>query len=307
MPFLPLFIQHDLGITNQGLVTTWAGIIFGANFLTAGLVSPIWDFAIFCGSGYDMGPFFGGLIAEAFGFRPTFVITGCLIIIATLIVTFVVQEDFTPPPPKAQSSIREDFKVIFSTQPLPALFFTTIMIQFALLSVNPVLPIYVQKLIGSKDGVAFFAGFVTAAMGLANVFAAPRLGKLGDRIGSQKVLLICLFTAAIIIFPQSLVTSVWQLVALRFLQGLCIGGLLPSVNSLLRKATPSEMTSRVYGYNNSFVSFGSMLGPVTGGLVASKFDLHSVFWMTSGLSILGGLWVWHSLPKIGHVGETDFH
>lgn len=378
MPFLPLFIQHDLGITNEGEVTTWAGIVFGANFLTAGLVSPIWgnladkhgrkimilrsgycmsviialtgfsnsvwqllglrllngtvggiipaSTALVASSapperagwaqgtlqssavaGTIMGPFFGGLLAEAFGYRVTFIATGCLILIATLIVTFVVHEDFTPPPPKQQSSIREDFKAIFSTQPLPALFFTTIMIQFALLSVNPVLPIYVQSLIGSKEGVAIFAGLVTAAMGLANVVAAPQLGKLGDRFGSQKVLLICLFTAAIIIFPQSLVTSVWQLVALRFLQGLCIGGLLPSVNSLLRKATPSEMTSRVYGYNNSFVCFGSMLGPVMGGLVASQFDLHSVFWMTSGLLILGGLWVWHSLPKMEHVGEADYH
>lgn len=42
MPFLPLFIQQDFGVEDPHEVTMWAGIIFGANFLTAGLVSPIW-------------------------------------------------------------------------------------------------------------------------------------------------------------------------------------------------------------------------------------------------------------------------
>lgn len=42
MPFLPLYIQQDFGIEDPHEVTMWAGIIFGANFLTAGLVSPIW-------------------------------------------------------------------------------------------------------------------------------------------------------------------------------------------------------------------------------------------------------------------------
>ncbi len=378
MPFLPLFIQHELGVHDQREVTAWAGVIFGANFLTAGLVSPIWGnladkygrkimilrsgyfmsiiiaLTGFSGSvwqllglrllngtvggiipastaliasmapqeragwaqgilqssavaGTIMGPFFGGLLAEALGFRIIFVFTGCLILIATIVVTLVVKEDFSPPPLKERSSLKEDFKLIFSTQPLPALFFTTVMIQFALLSITPVLPIYVQSLLGKKEGVAFFAGLVTAAMGLANVMASPQLGKLGDRFGSQKVLLICLFTASVIIVPQALVNSVWQLVALRFLQGLCIGGLLPSVNAILRKVTPTEMTSRVYGYNNSFVSFGSMLGPMTGGYVASLIGLRSVFWMTSALLVIAGLWVWHSLPKIQHVGETELH
>lgn len=376
MPFLPLFIQHELGIHDPKQVTAWAGIIFGANFLTAALVSPIWGnladkygrkimilrsgyfmsiiiaLTGFSGSvwqllglrllngtvggiipastaliasmapqekagwaqgmlqscgiaGTIMGPLFGGLLAEAVGFRYVFIITGCLLLTATIVVTFTVKEEFTPPPAKERSSIREDFKMIFSTQPLPAVFFTTIMIQFALLSINPVLPIYVQSLIGTKEGVAFFAGLVTAAMGLANVIASPQLGKLGDHFGSQKVLLCCIFIAALVIIPQSFVQSVWQLVGLRFLQGLCIGGLLPSINAILRKVTPSEMTSRVYGYNNSFVSIGSMLGPVTGGIVASWIGLRSVFWLTSSLLLVAGLWVWYSLPKMNEIIETD--
>lgn len=366
MPFLPLYIQNDFGIEDPHQVTAWAGIIFGANFLTAGLVSPIWgnladkygrkimilrsgfSMAViisltgFAGSlwqllalrllngtvggiipastalvassapkerigwaqgtlqsfvvaGSIMGPLFGGLLADRIGYRMVFVVTGCLILIATLVITFTIKETFVPPATTERSSLREDFRMIFASKELPALFFVTVMIQFALFSIVPVLPIYIQTLLGSKENVAFYAGIVAAAMGVANVFASPQLGKLGDRYGSQKVLLICLVLAGILFIPQALVTTVWQLVVLRFLLGLCLGGLLPSVNSLLRRSTPSHMVSRVYGYNNSFVCIGSMLGPIIGGFMAGYVSMNGVFLLTSALLFVNAVWVYLSV------------
>lgn len=134
-------------------------------------------------------------------------------------------------------------------------------------------------------------------MGIANVLSAPQLGKLGDRFGPNKVLLICLAIAAVLFIPQAMVTSIWQLVALRFLLGLCLGGLLPSVNSLLRRITPTHMVSRVYGFNNSFVCLGNLFGPITGGFIASTIGLRSVFYVTSGLLFLNAIWVAVSLYR----------
>ncbi|MFP3393077.1 MFS transporter [Brevibacillus sp. SIMBA_040] len=377
MPFLPLYIQQDFGIEDPHEVTAWAGIIFGANFLTAGLVSPIWGnladkhgrkimilrsgyfmsitvaLTGFAGSvwqllalrlinglvggiipastalvassvpkeqigwaqgmlqscitaGTIMGPLFGGLLAERIGFRMIFVITGCLLLLATLVITFTVKENFVPPEKKDRSSLREDFHMIFSSKELPALFFVTVMIQFALFSIIPVLPIYIAQLLGSEGAkVALWAGLVQAAMGIANVFASPRLGRLGDRYGSQKVLLGALLMSAILFIPQGLVATVWQLVLLRFLLGLSLGGLLPSVNSLLRRATPVHMVSRVYGYNNSFVSIGSMLGPMIGGFLAGYVSISGVFFMTSAFLFINAGWVYYSFFKNKSMQQTD--
>ncbi|WP_289140791.1 MFS transporter [uncultured Brevibacillus sp.] len=377
MPFLPLYIQQDFGIEDPHEVTAWAGIIFGANFLTAGLVSPIWGnladkhgrkimilrsgyfmsitvaLTGFAGSlwqllalrlinglvggiipastalvassvpkeqigwaqgmlqsfitaGTIMGPLFGGLLAERIGFRMIFVITGCLLLLATLVITFTVKENFVPPEKKDRSSLREDFQMIFSSKELPALFFVTVMIQFALFSIIPVLPIYIAQLLGSEGAkVALWAGLVQAAMGIANVFASPRLGRLGDRYGSQKVLLGALLMSAILFIPQGLVATVWQLVLLRFLLGLSLGGLLPSVNSLLRRATPVHMVSRVYGYNNSFVSIGSMLGPMIGGFLAGYVSISGVFFMTSAFLFINAGWVYYSFFKNKSMQQTD--
>ncbi|MBY0088950.1 MFS transporter [Brevibacillus sp. M2.1A] len=377
MPFLPLYIQQDFGIEDPHQVTAWAGIIFGANFLTAGLVSPIWGnladkhgrkimilrsgffmsitmaMTGFAGSlwqllalrllnglvggiipastalvassvpkerigyatgllqsfitaGTIMGPLFGGVLAEKIGFRMIFVITGCVLLLATLVITFTVKENFVPPEKKERSSLREDFQMIFSSKELPALFFVTVMIQFALFSIIPVLPIYISQLLGSEGAkVALWAGIVQACMGVANVFASPQLGRLGDRFGSQKVLLFSLLAAAIIFIPQGLVHTVWQLVALRFLLGLSLGGLLPSVNALLRRATPVHMVSRVYGYNNSFVSIGSMLGPMIGGFLAGYVSISGVFYMTSAFLFINAGWVYYSFFRNKSVQHPD--
>lgn len=366
MPFLPLYIHEDFGVEDPHEVTAWAGIIFGANFLTAGLVSPIWGnladkhgrkimilrsgffmsitmtLTGFAGSlwqllalrllnglvggivpastalvassvpkekigwaqgmlqsfitaGSIMGPLFGGLLAGYIGYRKIFMVTGGLLLLATLVIAFTVHEKFTPPEKTDRSSLREDFRLIFSTRELPTLFFVTVMIQFALFSIFPVLPIYILQLLDSEESrVALWSGIVQAAMGIANVWAAPRLGRLGDQYGSQKVLLFCLLFAALLFIPQALVGAVWQLVLLRFLLGLALGGLLPSVNALLRRATPTHMVSRVYGYNNSFVSIGSLLGPIIGGFVAGYISINGVFLMTSAFLFLNAGWVYYS-------------
>jgi DHA1 family multidrug resistance protein-like MFS transporter len=377
MPFLPLYIQQDFGIDDPHQVTAWAGIIFGANFLTAGLVSPIWGnladkhgrkimilrsgyfmsitvaLTGFAGSlwqllalrlinglvggiipastalvassvpkerigwaqgllqsfitaGTIMGPLFGGVLANQIGFRMIFLITGSLLLLATLVITFTVKESFVPPEKKDRSSLKEDFQMIFSSKELPALFFVTVMIQFALFSIVPVLPIYISQLVQSEGAkVALWAGIVQATMGIANVFASPQLGRLGDRFGSQKVLLFALLGAAILFIPQGLVWTVWQLVVLRFLLGLSLGGLLPSVNALLRRATPSHMVSRVYGYNNSFVSIGSMLGPMIGGFMAGYVSINGVFFMTSAFLFINAGWVYYSFFRNKTVQSTD--
>lgn len=369
MPFLPLYIQQDFGINDPHEVTAWAGVIYGANFLTSGLVSPIWGnladkygrkvmilrsgFSMgiimaltgfansiwmllglrllngtvggimpastaliasnapreragwaqgmlqsFATAGTILGPLVGGLLADLIGFRMIFVTTGCLLILGTLAVTIFVKEKFVRPDEEDQTSVLQDARLIFSTKPLPAIFFVTVMIQFALVSIVPILPIYVQGLQGTGENVAFYAGLVAAAMGVANVLASPQLGKLGDRYGSQRILQICLLLSAVLFIPQSFVNTVWQLIALRFLLGLCLGGLLPSVYALLRRFTPSDMISRVYGYNNSFISMGSMLGPILGGFIAGYVSIRGVFLLTSALLFINALWVYASLAKL---------
>ena len=42
MPFLPLFLERDLGVTSAAEVKLWNGLIYGASYLTMILFGPLW-------------------------------------------------------------------------------------------------------------------------------------------------------------------------------------------------------------------------------------------------------------------------
>lgn len=42
MPFLPLYIEQNLGVSDPGQVQLWAGLAFSATFASAAFFSPIW-------------------------------------------------------------------------------------------------------------------------------------------------------------------------------------------------------------------------------------------------------------------------
>jgi DHA1 family multidrug resistance protein-like MFS transporter len=148
---------------------------------------------------------------------------------------------------------------------LPAIFAVTFLIQFALLSPMPLIPIFVQDLHGQTQYLAVFAALVGSATGFSTLVASPLLGKLGDRIGSERILRFCLLGAAVTFIPQAFVQNVWELLVSRFFLGIFIGGLLPSVYALIRKFTPNGLESRAYSFNSSTLSLGNMLGPVCRG------------------------------------------
>ncbi|WP_028562470.1 MFS transporter [Paenibacillus pinihumi] len=248
-------------------------------------------------AGTILGPFFGGMMANAFGYRPIFYITGSLLFIASMLAMFTVKEKFDKEKAAAapQVSVVQGLRELTKVPQLNALYAVTFMIQFAMISPMPLIPLYVQHLHGTAENVAFWAGFVGSVTGLSNMVAAPLLGKLGDRIGPEKILGVALLGAAILFIPQAFVGTVWQLLIVRFLLGIFLGGLIPTVNSLIRRYTPEGRESRAYSFNSSMLSLGNMVGPITGGVISGWTGISGVFLISSGMFLLNFLWVRRSL------------
>lgn len=227
-------------------------------------------------AGSIIGPLFGGMMADTFGFRMIFNITGIGVLIAATVVLLFVKEIEKPTGEVPKSNAIQDFKQVTVHQPMVALFFVAFLIQLAMVGVNPMIPLFVQEL-SSGQNVAFLAGAATAVMGFSNMIASPQLGKLADKTSRHKVLFLSLSIAAVVSIPTAFVTDLWQLFVLRFLLGLCAGGLLPTVNSLIKQLAPDGMESRTYGFSNSFVYLGNMLGPILGGWISAGIGIRGVF------------------------------
>ncbi|QHW35178.1 multidrug efflux MFS transporter [Paenibacillus rhizovicinus] len=243
-------------------------------------------------SGSLLGPLIGGFLEMNFGLKYVFFITGGMLMIAFVTTLLFVKEDFVREPKKKVPGMKEVWKLVPEKSLTVTMFVTYFILTVALYSVEPVVTVYVEKLSGSSGHVALLAGLTFSASGLANIVAAPRLGKLSDRIGAHKVMLFALIASGLLFIPQAFVGNVWELMGLRFLFGLAAGGLMPSVSVLVKKITPSALTGRVFGFNMSAGYLGVFGGAILGGQVAAYLGVQYVFLITGALLFVNAAWVY---------------
>lgn len=247
-------------------------------------------------AGSLLGPMIGGYIEEKLGFQNVFFITGELLLIAFITTLLFVKESFTREDKKALS-VKAVWNIVPEKSLTITMFVTFFVLTVALYSVEPIITVYITQLSSNTSHIAMLAGMAFSASGLANIIAAPRLGKLSDKIGAQKVMLVALVVAGIIFIPQAFVKNPWQLMGLRFLLGLTTAGLIPSVNILIKKITPDSLTGRVFGFSMSAGYLGIFGGSVLGGQVAAYFGIRYVFFITSTLLLINAVWVYFKVYK----------
>ncbi len=250
-------------------------------------------------SGSLLGPLIGGFIADYWGIRNVFFDTGFLLIVAFLASLLFIKEDFKQPK-NSSPSFHEIRKMIPNSLMLISMFVTTFMVQLANMSIQPIITVYVKELSHNLSHVEMISGLVVASSGLASVLAAPFLGKLSDRVGPRKVLLYCLIFAGLVFIPQAFSTNPWELMIFRFLLGLATAGLLPCINTIVKKMGPSSITGRLFGYNQSAQYLGTLGGAVLGGQLAAIFGIKYVFFITSALLLINAGWVVYSSVIMSH-------
>ncbi|WP_244964482.1 multidrug efflux MFS transporter [Listeria aquatica] len=247
-------------------------------------------------SGTLIGPLIGGFLADIFGYRPVFFITGFVLLLTFLLTLFFLKEDFKPVIREKMLTTRQLFQRLPSKNLVLGLFLTTFIIQIANTSISPILPLYIRELLGSDNNISLISGIITSAPGISALIASPYLGKLGDKIGNHKVLIGGLVAAAIIMVPMAWVQSPLELGLLRFLLGFTTGALMPSINTLINKNSPRDSLSSIFSYNQSSQSLGNVAGPLIGSSVSAAFGYPIVFYMTS-LFLLGNLFFTHNMFK----------
>ncbi|WP_346355954.1 multidrug efflux MFS transporter [Azotosporobacter soli] len=247
-------------------------------------------------AGMLIGPLVGGFLSEHVGMQSVFLSTGVLLLVAFFLSLFFVKEQFTRSEEEALG-FQEVWRQLPNQGLVITLIITTFVLQAALYSIEPIITVYIAELSHDTTHVALLSGLVFASSGLASFIAAPRLGKLSDKIGSEKVMLTALIVAGIVFIPQALVENPWQLMALRFILGLATAGLLPSINTLVRRSVPDAVAGRAFGYNQSAQFLGTFSGAVAGGQIAALFGIHYVFFITSFLLLANAAWFYQGIYR----------
>jgi MFS family permease len=218
------------------------------------------------------GPLVGGLLPPLIGIRATFFLAGGVIFLTFLATLFLMKE--APRPRRSSSAcavaavgIRD---IIPDRRPVSTMLVVAGLVMFSIMSIEPIITVYLTQL--HSDNVTLMAGLVMSGTALAGVLTASRIGKLADRIGHWKVVIGCLSAAALLLIPQAFVSTAWQLLVLRFLMGIAVGGLLPCIAAIIRHSVPDAVAGRMLGYSTSCQYIGQVLGPLTGGYVGGHFS-----------------------------------
>ena len=243
-------------------------------------------------AGSLIGPLLGGYIADTVGIRNDFIIVGTLMGLAGVLATIFIHENYVPQPNPEKLSIRKLKEQIPEFNSIVALCVASFIYAICIMSLQPVISVYIKGIVPSDtENLAFIAGAVFSAMGIAQLMSSSPLGKLVDKIGPRKVLVISLIYVGILNIPQAYVSDVYQLAIIRFLQGFGLGGMLPALNTYLSSKTPREFTGQVFSYNQSCLFFGYFLGSVGGASLMAWLGFTTLFWVSGGLFIISALWI----------------
>ena len=250
-------------------------------------------------AGNLIGPLVGGSLPPLIGIRATFWLAGGVIFIAFIATCLFVKED--PRAKKVTSrATTGGWNAVPDKRPIIAMLATGLLLMLAIMSIEPIITVYVATLVGRPERVTMVAGLVMSATALGSILSASRLGRLADRVGHVRVIVGAMCAAALLLVPQAFVNAGWQLIVLRFLMGVALGGLLPCIAAVIRHNTPDHVAGAVLGYSVSAQFAGQVFGPVAGGFVGGHLGMRAVFLCTSALMLAGAAYAWYAAgPRRG--------
>ncbi len=247
-------------------------------------------------AGNLVGPLIGGALPPLIGIRWTFWLAGAVIFVTFLATSFFIREEWRAPKTKAEKR-QVGWAAIPDKRPVMVMLLAGMLLMLANMSIEPIITVYVAQLVNDPARVTIVAGLVMSAAALGSILSASRLGNLADRVGHWNVIVAALGVSALLLIPQAFVTQGWQLIVLRFLMGLSLGGLLPCITAVIRHNVPDNAAGTVLGYATSSQYVGQVVGPLAGGFAGGHFGMRAVFLGTSILLAGAALYGWLVRPR----------
>ena len=326
LPFLPLYVE-ELGVSDGAAIVQWSGIAFGATFFSAALVAPLWGrladrygrklMLIRASLGMAVAMSLIGMAQDVYQLVGLRLLAGLLGGYASGSYVLVATQTPNARTGWALGTLSSGIMAGNLAGPLLGGFLPPLIgIRSTFLGAGAV--IFVSFLattflireerrprpeLTAKARVGFAAvpdkGPLLAMLftGMLLMFANMSIEPI-IRAGHWNVIIGCLAVSSVLLIPQAFVTAGWQLIGLRFLMGLALGGLLPCVASVIRHSVPDRVAGTMLGYSTSSQYAGQVAGPLLGGFVGGHAGMRTVFLGTALLMAAGALYDRAVRPKL---------
>ncbi|MEL1243152.1 DHA2 family efflux MFS transporter permease subunit [Flavobacterium sp. DGU11] len=143
--------------------------------------------------------------------------------------------------------------------------------------------------------------WVITAYAIANVIVIPMTSWLSQQFGRRNYFAVSIVIFTVASFLCGNATSIWELVAFRFIQGLGGGALLVTAQTIITESYPAAkrgMAQAIYGMG---VIVGPTLGPPLGGWIVDNWSWPYIFYINVPLGIIATMltMMYVKSPKYG--------
>jgi AAHS family 4-hydroxybenzoate transporter-like MFS transporter len=126
--------------------------------------------------------------------------------------------------------------------------------------------------------------FVASLVGL--LIGALIFGPIADKVGRRKVLLACTFMFGALTLATGFANSVTELLVLRFLTGLGLGGAMPNAIALTAEYCPQRRRATLVMIMFTGFSLGAAVGGLLASVIIPTFGWRGVFYCGGVLPVL---------------------
>jgi MFS family permease len=140
------------------------------------------------------------------------------------------------------------------------------------------------------------AGLVLAAYGVGAFVSAPFTGKLSDRFGSVRLMIISLFCSGIFLIGYSFVTNFYMFLLLSFFWAIIAEAFRPASMSFVSTEAPADRRKTAFALYRLAINLGMSIGPLIGGLLSS-INFHLLFYVDGITSIAAAIFLIFSRLK----------
>lgn len=227
--------------------------------------------------GRTVGPAIGGILADTFGYRPSFFLGGATMFLGFLLVLFFVKETKKTVKKHHTGSIKKVLSIL--TLPVLIILATLFTLRIGQSVARPYLPLYVQQIRGTLEGSSMITGLITAGASVMAALAALTLTRLGDKYNRKTLSKIFLSGAIALSIPLVLSESLWGFGIFFALMYFMLGTVDPMLTSETLEMVPDDKHGLLFGIRATIGSLAWAVAPMIGSAVSIKWSLEAVFLM----------------------------
>jgi len=248
-------------------------------------------------AGNILGPFFGGLIADLFGIRQSFLFVGFLLLFIAAAMALFVEEKNKPDKDKNNSNTFKNIAYVFNNRFALSISIMISLSAFALSFARPVFILYVETFEIDKNYLATIGGILYSAIGLSSTFSSFYFGKVANKKGFRHILIPTSFFAGIFYLAHYFIENVYLLFFDRLAIGFCYGAISPLLFALIADSAPTEKKGGILGAATSFQILGNFFGPIISGYLIPIIGVRSPFIVVGLVFLIISLAVFNSIKN----------